>query len=222
MLLPWTPLVALLARRSIYTDSRKRFLLLWLLFGLVFFSLSKNKLPGYLLPLLPPAAVLMGSSLAESKRSRWALPAAALCLVAIPIAAPMLPEALATGISRASRPAFRLTWLLPIALAAAVYWLESREKRTATLAAMAIALTAGLYILKLADLPAIDRAVSARPVWREIADRRDRVCVASMHRSWRYGLNYYSIVPLPDCSQAPRPLQIRQPPGNPPEIRPRP
>ncbi len=218
MLMPWTPLLLLLKRRPIRTDARQRFLLLWLLFGLVFFSFSKNKLPGYLLPLLPPAAVLMGAGLTESKRAWWALPAAALCLVAIPAAVPVLPQALAGGISRAPRPVFQWTWLLPAVLAIGVYWLERRERRAVALAAMAAALTAGVYVLKRVDLAAIDRAVSARPIWRQIADQRDRVCIANMHRSWRYGLNYYSGVPLPDCGQSPQPVQVRQAPGHPPEL----
>jgi hypothetical protein len=81
-----------------------------------------------------------------------------------------------------------------------------------------MAVTAGVVVLKLIDLPAIDRAASARPLWREIASERDRVCVGNMHRNWRYGLNYYSVMPLPDCSQSPRPLQVRQTPGRPPAI----
>ena len=215
-LLPWTPLLFLLARRSLYTDARHRFLLLWLLFGLVFFSLWQNKLPGYLLPLMPAAAALMGTSI---KRARWALPAAALCLISVPLAVPLLPQALAGGLSRAPWPAFRWTWVLPALLAAGIYWLERRDHRAAALAAMAVAVTAGVVVLKLIDLPVIDRAASARPLWREIAGERDRVCVGNMHRNWRYGLNYYSVTPLPDCSQSQRPLQVEQTPGQPPVIK---
>lgn len=217
-LLPWTPLIVLLARRSIYADGRRRFLLLLLIFGFVFFSLSKNKLPGYLLPVLPAAAVLIGSGLVEANRARWTLAAAALCLIFIPVAMPVLPQAVAAGFSRAPLPAFQWTWMAPVPLAAAVYWLDRRGRRMAALAAMAVALTCGVVILKLVDLPAIDRAVSARPLWREIAGRRDDVCVAEMHRSWRYGLNYYSVTPLPDCSASPRPIEIRQAPGGPPAL----
>jgi 4-amino-4-deoxy-L-arabinose transferase len=218
-LMPWTPALLLLARRALYRDARRRFLLLWLLFVLVFFSFSKNKLPGYLLPLAPAAAALMGIALAEAQRARWVLPAAAICLIAIPAALPMLPDALAAGISRAPWPAFHWTWLLPVALALGIYWLERHGRRTAALAAMAVAVTAGVVALKRIDLPAIDRAYSARPLWREIAAQRDRVCVEAMRRSWRYGLNYYSGTPLPDCSQSPQPLRAVQAPGRPPEIK---
>ena len=223
-LLPWTPLLLLLARRSLYADARRRFLLLWLLFGVVFFSLWQNKLPGYLLPMMPAAAALMGASVTgvismpESKRARWALPAAALCLISILLALPLLPQALAGGLSRAPWPAFQWTWLLPVPLAAGIYWLERRNRPAAALATMAVAVTAAVVILKLIDLPVIDRAASARPLWREIASERDRVCVGNMHRNWRYGLNYYSVTPLPDCTESPRPLQVRQTPGKPPVV----
>jgi 4-amino-4-deoxy-L-arabinose transferase-like glycosyltransferase len=219
-LMPWTPTLLLLGRRALYGDSRRRFLLLWALFVLVFFSLSKNKLPGYLLPLLPAAAALMGIAWAEARGARWVLPAAALCLIAIPIALPLLPEALAAGLSRAPLPPFQWIWLLPAALALGLYWLERQGHRAAALATMAVAATAGVTALKLIDLPAIDRAYSARPLWREIAARRDSVCIESMHRSWRYGLNYYSVTPLPDCSQSPRPSHVWQAPGQPPFVRP--
>jgi len=218
-LMPWTPALLLLARRALYRDARRRFLLLWLLFVLLFFSFSKNKLPGYLLPLAPAAAALMGIALAEVKLARWALPAAALCLMAIPVALPMLPQALAAGLSRAPLPAFQWTWLLPVALALGIYWLERQGHRAAALAIMAVATTTGVVALKLIDLPAIDRAYSARPLWREIARQLDSVCIQSMHRSWRYGLNYYSVTPLPDCSQSPRPLQVWQEPGHAPLVR---
>ncbi len=219
-LIPWTPALLLLARRALYGNARRRFLLLWLLFVLVFFSFSKNKLPGYLLPLAPAAAALMGISLAEARRTQWVLPAAALCLVAVPVALPVLPGALAAGLSRAPLPSFHWTWLLPVALATAIYWLERQGRRAAALAAMAVAAAAGVIVLKLIGLPAIDRAYSARPLWRQIAAQPGPVCIASMHRTWRYGLNYYSVTPLPDCSQSPRPLEVWQEPGRPPRLLP--
>ncbi len=217
-LMPWTPALGLLVRRGIYRDARRRFLLLWLVFVLVFFSFSKNKLPGYLLPLSPAGAALMGIAFAEASRARWVLPAVALCLIAIPAALPALPDALAAGLSRTALPAFQWTWLLPVALSVAVYWLERVGRRATALAIMAMAATCGIVALKLIDLPVIDRTYSARPLWREIAPRSGDVCIQTMHRSWRYGLNYYSLVPLPDCIQSPRPLQVRQPAGSPPEI----
>jgi 4-amino-4-deoxy-L-arabinose transferase-like glycosyltransferase len=42
-----------------------RFLLVWVLFVYVFFSISDSKLPSYLLPMFPSLALLMGKQLAE-------------------------------------------------------------------------------------------------------------------------------------------------------------
>jgi 4-amino-4-deoxy-L-arabinose transferase len=41
------------------------FLLLWLWMPLIFFSLSKGKLPAYILPCLLPLALLLGHTLAD-------------------------------------------------------------------------------------------------------------------------------------------------------------
>jgi 4-amino-4-deoxy-L-arabinose transferase-like glycosyltransferase len=114
LLLPWFPLVVLPGRRAAYRDSRRLFLLAWVVFGMVFFTAATNKLPGYLLPLLPAAAALMGLALdaAEAAHAAPWLACCALLLVAFPMAARMLLAALAAGLSKAPLPAFQATWLL--------------------------------------------------------------------------------------------------------------
>jgi 4-amino-4-deoxy-L-arabinose transferase-like glycosyltransferase len=185
----------------------------------VFFSVAKNKLPGYLLPLMPAAAILIGIALDESK-ARWELPAAALCLTVIPIVLPVLPEAISSGISHTPLPSFNWTWFIPVTQAFVIYSLVRAGRPNLAFCLLAVTITAGLVSLKLWELPVLDRAYSARPLWREIATRQSEVCVESMHRSWRYGLNYYSGNPLPDCSSAPRRWHIRQLPGQPPTVQP--
>ena len=212
-LLPWAPLTALLPHAQLYGDRRTRFLLLWLVFGFMFFSVSINKLPGYLLPLLPAAAALMGIALAERRRAVGLLFACALPLILVPAIAGVLPQALAVGISRSHIPSFHWTWLVPLIPIAAISWLEYSGRRRWAVGLGTVAAAIAVLFLKAAALPAIDLAVSARPLWRQIASRREDVCVAETHRSWRYGLNYYSVVPLPDCAEQPKPVQIRQTAG---------
>jgi hypothetical protein len=53
LLLPWTPLLWKGEWKT------RTFYAAWLVFGFVFFSASKNKLPGYLIPLLPAAVMVM-------------------------------------------------------------------------------------------------------------------------------------------------------------------
>jgi len=216
LLLPWAPLLILLARRGAYGDPRRRFLLAWVGFGLLFFSAAANKLPGYVLPLLPAAAALMAVTLGEVRDARLPLLAAALLLVVFPIAAPILPAAVANGLSRAPRPAFQWTWLLPAVAGAAAWMLESRSRRLAAVLSIALGAGAGTIYLKKAATPELDRIASTRILWREIAGSTEEICVDNIRRDLRYSLNYYSGTPLPECSDQPRPLRIRQVPGMPP------
>jgi len=50
--------------------SAERFLLVWVVFVYVFFSISDSKLPSYLLPMFPALALLMGKQIAEMRAQR--------------------------------------------------------------------------------------------------------------------------------------------------------
>jgi 4-amino-4-deoxy-L-arabinose transferase-like glycosyltransferase len=79
---PWTPFLIqalLLIKkwnwRGDDAAARSRiFLMSWILFPIVFFSFSGSKLPGYILPVLPPALLLLSTSITEREsenHSRW-------------------------------------------------------------------------------------------------------------------------------------------------------
>ena len=219
-LLPWTPLILPAARPSLYRDRGCLFLLALVLWGLLFFSLPVNKLPGYLLPVLPAAAALFGIALQDTKRVAPVLAACALLLAVFPIMAPVLPQALASGLSKVPFPPFRPYWLLPIAAAAAVWLLEARGRRMAAVFSIAAGATAGVFYLKITAMPQVDRIASSRLLWQDVAARAGSTCVENIHRNWRYPLNYYSIQPLPECSAEPRSVHIFQIPGQPPRVSP--
>ncbi len=70
-MLPWTPFALLSVqrpssrgRRPVW-DSREVRLLFWALVPLLFFSVSIGKQPRYVLPILPPVAILIGTRLAR-------------------------------------------------------------------------------------------------------------------------------------------------------------
>jgi 4-amino-4-deoxy-L-arabinose transferase-like glycosyltransferase len=216
---PWTPLMALVLRggpgqstRRIRTLKESGDLLLIVAFGLIFFSISLNKLPEYLLPLLPSLAVILGVALADlpeaGARRILVLCAALACLS--PIFGGLLPDALSGGITRSHLSSLAWLWILPVALGPLLL------RRVPAVIAIAVGVTAAVAFLKISSLPAIDERVSARPVWRRIARRRDDVCVDSIHRRYRYGLNYYSVIPLPDCSAIDKPLHLVQRGSDPP------
>lgn len=215
---PWTPLAALLLRRSLYDDGRRAFLLALVVWGLVFFSISPNKLPGYVLPPLPALAVLMGLAVAEARNPRPLLAVCALLLVAFPIAAQMLPYAVESGITHAPWPAFRIAWLLPPAVGALAWVLDGRGRRVAAVFVLAAAAGGGILYLKVAAARQLDLRASARPLWQQIAPQADQTCVDGLGRNILYSLNYYSVTPLPACDAQPRRFRVRQGPGGTPYL----
>jgi len=156
--------------------------------------------------------------LEKARQVRWILAGCGLMLIMLVIALQMLPGALAAGLSHAQFPVFSWTWLLPIAAAVAVWKLESAGLRDASVLLVAALVGAVMLDLKVSGAAEIDRNASARGLWRQIAGHRDQVCVAEIHRNWRYGLNYYSETPLPDCAAHPLPLRLTQLPGRAPVL----
>ena len=219
-MLPWTPLACLALRRAFYRDPRRLFLLCWFLLVLVFFSASVNKLPAYILPLLPAAAALLGLALAETRHAAPWLAGCTVLLVAFAIAAPMLPSAVPSGISHATLPPFRWFWLLPLLLAAGVWMLERHRRRTIAVLAIAAGAAAGTVYLKQVAAPDLDRSASARPLWLEIAPRASDICIDWLPRGTQCSLDYYSLVPLPDCAHHPKPIELLQMQGQPPRLMP--
>jgi len=200
-LAPWIPLAVLLRRRT-FLDSRARFLLAWFLWGLVFFSVSRNKLPGYILPLLPAAAALLGLALDSAQRAWIALAACATLVYLFPVAEYVLPIALVTGIRRAGVQ-FPLMPLIPIVvlmIAAAVLELR-RHRLAATLLISGGVVVATLHFIAM-SYPVLDRNVSARVAWRRVNGQSGRPCIASGGRDFRYGIDYYFGFEVPDCAGA--------------------
>jgi 4-amino-4-deoxy-L-arabinose transferase-like glycosyltransferase len=78
---PWTPfLIDALISTTRWSwrgrDSSTRlhvFMIAWLLFPVLFFSFSGSKLPGYILPVLPAALLLIAASVTRSQRSGWTI-----------------------------------------------------------------------------------------------------------------------------------------------------
>ena len=55
--------------RGVFRDKQKAFLFWWIALPLVFFSLSANKLPGYLLPVLPPLTLWIAILVEQASRA---------------------------------------------------------------------------------------------------------------------------------------------------------
>jgi 4-amino-4-deoxy-L-arabinose transferase-like glycosyltransferase len=196
-LFPWTPMLALLFKRRLYMDRRAQFLLAWFAWGFIFFSASRNKLPGYLLPLLPAVAALMGIALSETARARILLAACGLLFFIAPPLIEVLPQALVSGISHVSLH-FTLAGILGCsALTVGCALLEKTARRdfAVALLVLGMAVLVGDVIWRV--YPVLDRELSGRPLW--LAQGQSITCVPPTNRSQRDSIRYYVGQNLPDC-----------------------
>lgn len=221
-LFPWTPLAGLLVRPKTYRDERIRFLVFWLLFGLVFFSAAQNKLPGYVLPLLPVLAIVLAAALDKTAASAWWIGASVLLLSGAPAIAAILPDALHSGAASGHFSPGRLAAGWPFAaVAAGIFWLawmnkvnqnepggSEAGKREWAMLAGSLAAVAALAYFKFAALPALDQRASVRAFWRANPAAAN-ACLADVPRDWTYQSNYYAGRPLPKCAGAGPQIAVR-------------
>lgn len=191
LLFPWTFVLGLGIRET--GDRRTRVLAGTAIFGFVFFSAAVNKLPGYLLPLVPSLAILMARSLVLTPKARWPLVTAIAGAGVIPFAGSVIPAALTSGLRHVQTASLQALVSVPLFLAVGQLCASRFPK---LLFPLAVALAASVFCgLQYTAFPAIDEAASARTVW----NRSRPVCAPNGPRALVYGLNYYAVKKLPDC-----------------------
>jgi 4-amino-4-deoxy-L-arabinose transferase-like glycosyltransferase len=220
LLLPWTPLLPLAFRRAPYADAGRLFLVAWVLLCLLFFSAAANKLPSYILPLIPAAAALLGASLAEVRSAAPWLAACAALLIAFPVAAPLLPVAVARGLTHAPLPQFHWTWLLPVVVALAAWTLDRRGHRLAAVFTIVVAAAFGTVLMKSMAAPDLDRMASARTLRGQLSSQQANICIDWVPPGMEYSLDYYFVPPLPKCAEISRPVWLHQLAGQLPVLAP--
>lgn len=217
-LFPWTPLFFYLLKKPVPWDRRRRFLAAVVVLGLAFFSVSLNKLPGYLLPLMPAAFALLGSQFQTrplAQVSRWWLAAPACLIALIPLLVAVLPKSIATG--RFSVQAVHLSRtesfyvLLPVAAL-----IVARRSWAGTILVLCV-VSAGLY-LKVRSFPVLDEIASPRGLWRSIRAESGSLCDAGTNREWLYGLNFYRGSAVPICMPGQRFAYVMRSDGHGPPV----
>ena len=210
-LMPWTVFVAVAFAQSarIWWAERRAerdlelqfrvFACCWLIVPILFFSISRSKLPGYILPAVPAGVVLLADYLRQQIEQQSPLPKWTAILHALLASAPIVPAILIAYIVTgyrlpAGRPlwialaiAFLLTIGIAITLAGRLQW---RMLRFVTLIPVVLAVAA---VLKLGTA-AIDQKLSTRPLAVELASVETRklpVAVCGVSREVEYGLQFY-------------------------------
>ena len=177
-----------------WRGSPSMFLTGWVLFPVVFFSLSQSKLPGYVLPSVPAAIVLLAHVVAlgigNQTRARVLGLGTAASMGAIAVTFLIAPGVGSAGVEPgAVRP---LALLLGTAALATSYLGYRRQLRaTVTVSALGIALA--LWQLNTVLMPRLDPFISSRVVAREATAFAGGHQLRSfdLHRTWQYGLEYY-------------------------------
>lgn len=169
----------------------------WVVFPVLFFSLSRSKLPGYVLPAIPGAALLLARTVASFLDSRemdarWPLFGTALVFagLAVAFAIPELAIADVPGLPPDTlQPLAFVVGLVSLAVAGLAHWRKAR----AAVAAVALGFAMVVAYLNVSMLPKLDPLISPRTIAQRLQEMgdADRVAVYRLHRGWHYGLNYY-------------------------------
>ncbi len=187
-----------------------KFLLIWTVVVLVFFSISASKLPGYILPAVPACTILAADWVSRRERLGWAVVIAQGVLSAALLALALLYPSLLEY--RHKIPGEALWWALGFGAAVFVATV-SVLTRKGTAALRLVVLTpviVGLAFLLRIGAPAIDNALSARPVAREITQMEGRpveLAVFNASRETEYGLAFYRNQAIPRYERGEVPAQ---------------
>ncbi len=206
-LLPWVVFTIpsfVRAAREYKANSFALFFGLWAALPVIFFSFSQSKLPGYILPAIPPFAILTAEylwrRLQDGDEPKIWLPA----LHALVNSALLGASLLTVFFVLKMKPAPMGIWIASgvavmcfAGMLAAVYGEGLSMLRFATMLPLVLALG---FVIKFAS-SAIDLKSSARPIAQEIAkleepSSRDALAVYGVPRDVEYGLNFYENKPI--------------------------
>ena len=178
-------------------DAFPEFLVLWALFPIVFFSFSGSKLPGYILPSIPPLAILTGDYLFRIRRAgmqSWLLYLHAGLTGLVTFVLLLCPQYMVYQRIVPAAKTFAWTAVLGVLAALLIVFVVRRygvrHVRTATL----IPLAGLLFFLLGLNGPLLDLNYSARPLAREIQKAAPDVQVVAVYhvrRDLDYGLAFY-------------------------------
>ncbi len=192
-------------------DAFPEFLVLWALIPILFFSLSKSKLPGYVLPSLPPITILTGDYLFRRRQSglnRWVLVGHAVLCGVMTMATLLLPWFVVHGPQMP--PWSRLLIAAAASLGASLLILVVvkgygvANLRLVTSGVLMVLIFFLFGIGPVFGIPALeptkrvihllDRSYSARPLAERIASAvpsEQTVAVFRVRRDVEYGLSFY-------------------------------
>jgi 4-amino-4-deoxy-L-arabinose transferase-like glycosyltransferase len=185
-------------------DGLISFLFIWIIVPIVFFSISRAKLPGYILPSIPAATLLTADYLHRLKAvPRLLTSLHALLCAMLMVGALMAPFAMA---KQAPPPALQIGMTITGAIIAVMVLLMVRREGVRVLHFVTLVPTilAVAFLLRPAAAT-IDRTQSARPINQRLAElgvaASDPVASFNVKRQVAYGLDFYRNQPISHYEQ---------------------
>jgi 4-amino-4-deoxy-L-arabinose transferase-like glycosyltransferase len=194
-LLPWTGLlIPAVAQARPRRDRGDLFVLGWLLLPLLFFSVAGSKLPGYILPCLPPLALWMGRAAGRMASAERATPEDALgrrAVALVTLALSALVASLPLVLARQGEPLWRQT--VPLAAwSLLVGWTFSRRldrDPDGALRLLRVGAAGQLLLLALAAPPLLEKRESGRALFAP-AGGREVLAWGAWRTAWMAGYFY--------------------------------
>jgi 4-amino-4-deoxy-L-arabinose transferase-like glycosyltransferase len=203
---PWTPLLLFCARDARtawrernFAHSPALFLLGWVLFPLFFFSFSRSKLPGYILPAVPALILLIARSAARALDertafARWAVNGVCAVVIVVSLGGAIFLSLVNVEPPTPRQPFFSGLVLLFVAIAGTVTLRRTRKDLRIGLLSAALLMTvlvetAGAFILPWQD-PLLSPRWAARKAAQFVGASQE-VYTHQLGRGWKYGLDFY-------------------------------
>jgi 4-amino-4-deoxy-L-arabinose transferase-like glycosyltransferase len=192
-------------------DAFPEFLVLWALIPIIFFTFSRSKLPGYILPSIPPIAILTGDYLFRRRQqglNRWVLLGHAVLCGVMTMFALLLPWFVVHGAVMPPANALAVSVLSAAGAALLIFIVVTgygvARLRLATTAVLVVLMLFLYGVGPFFGIPAVDaskrvihlldRAYSARPLADKLATyvpADETVAVFRVRRDIEYGLSFY-------------------------------
>lgn len=212
--LPWTPVLAVIGRDALRSwragivfQSPLWFVGCWGLFPIIFFSLSKSKLPGYVLPSFPALVLLFSRSMAHAKSgprrsAKWLAFAQGGIFVTLGIAAKILQGRVVGGTDLVPAP-WKIQFIVAAFVGGIVIACLGLWKRASAGVLPSVVLTLvliGILGQGLAGLDPIDSSGDAARLASTVypAFTPENAFVYRVPRAQHYGLNFYLHRELPE------------------------
>jgi len=192
-------------------DAFPEFLVIWTVVPIVFFSFSQSKLPGYILPSIPPLAILTGDYLFRRRKpglNRWVLVGHAVLCGVVTVVALLMPWFVAHGATLPPTHALAAALLAAcgatLLILIVVNGFGVAKLRLVTTCVLVVLVLYLYGIGPVLGIPAVeaskrvihllDRSYSARPLadrLATLAPEDETVAVFRVRRDIEFGLAFY-------------------------------